>query len=172
MLELVGDQWSEIGFNVHAKPADRETLRNRIFAGQTLMSIFYGIDNGVPIATLPPTSYAPTSQADQPQWPTWGQHYETKGDAGEAPDLPEAKRLMALFEEWQGTFEPDRQSAIWSEMLDIWTGQCFTIGMVPEVRQPMAVRGTLRNVPEEAIFNWEPQGQIGLYRPDTFFYGD
>ena len=79
---------------------------------------------------------------------------------------------MALFEEWQGTFEPERQSAIWAEMLDIWTSQCFTLGLVQEVRQPMAVRGNLRNVPKEAIFNWEPQGQIGLYRPDTFFYGE
>ena len=39
------------------------------------------------------------------------------------------------------------------------------------VRQPIAVNAKLRNLPEEAIFNWEPQGQIGIYRPDTFFYG-
>ena len=37
---------------------------------------------------------------------------------------------------------------------------------------PLAVRAGLRNVPAEAVFNWEPQGQIGLYRPDTFFYAD
>ena len=34
VLELVGDQWREIGIVIHAKPADRETLRNRIFAGR------------------------------------------------------------------------------------------------------------------------------------------
>ena len=39
--------------------------------------------------------------ADQPQWPKWGQYYETKGAAGEPPDLPEAKRLLELFEQWQ-----------------------------------------------------------------------
>ena len=114
----------------------------------------------------------PTSQANQAQWPKWGQHYETKGAAGEPPDLPEARRLMELFLEWQGTFEPERQAAIWSEMLDLYTSQCFTLGLVQEVRQPLAVRRDLRNLPKEAIFNWEPQGQIGLYRPDTFFYAD
>jgi hypothetical protein len=31
-------------------------LQNRIFSGEALMSIFYGIDNGVPVATLPPSS--------------------------------------------------------------------------------------------------------------------
>ncbi len=155
-----------------AKPSDRETLRNRIFAGETLMTIFYGIDNGMPTAAMPPREFAPTSQADQAQWPKWGQYYETKGAAGEAPDLPEAKRLMELFEEWQGSFEPERQAAIWAEMLDLYTSQCFTLGLVQEVRQPLAVRHDLRNVPKEAIFNWEPQGQIGLYRPDTFFYAE
>ncbi len=169
-LELVRDQWSEIGFQIHAKPSDRETLRNRLFAGEALMSIFYGIDNGTPTASMPPADFAPTSQANQPQWPRWGQFYETKGAAGEAPDLPEAQRLLALFADWQNTFEPERQTAIWQEMLDLYTSQCFTLGLVQEVRQPLAVRDKLRNLPREAIFNWEPQGQIGLYRPDTFFY--
>jgi peptide/nickel transport system substrate-binding protein len=169
-LELVRDQWSEIGFQIHAKPSDRETLRNRLFAGEALMSIFYGIDNGTPTASMPPADFAPTSQANQPQWPRWGQFYETKGAAGEAPDLPEAQRLLALFADWQNTFEPGRQTAIWQEMLDLYTSQCFTLGLVQEVRQPLAVRDKLRNLPRAAIFNWEPQGQIGLYRPDTFFY--
>jgi peptide/nickel transport system substrate-binding protein len=172
VLELVRDDWREIGIVIHAKPSDRETLRNRIFAGETLMTIFYGIDNGMPTAAMPPNEFAPTSQANQAQWPKWGQHYETKGAAGEPPDLPEAKRLMELFLEWQGTFEPERQAAIWAEMLDLYTSQCFTLGLMQEVRQPLAVRRDLRNLPKEAIFNWEPQGQIGLYRPDTFFYAE
>ena len=57
-------------------------------------------------------------------------------------------------------------------MLDVYTSQCFTLGLIEGVRQPLAVRNTLRNLPEEAIFNWEPQAQLGIYRPDTFFYGD
>jgi len=171
-LELVRDQWSEIGFVIHAKPSDRETLRNRVFAGEALMTISYGTDNGTPTASMPPREFAPTNQADQPQWPRWGQYYETKGAAGEPPELPEAKRLLELFQEWQATYEPERQAAIWQEILDLYTSQCFTLGLIQEVPQPLAVRSTLRNVPDRAIFNWEPQGQIGLYRPDTFFYSD
>jgi peptide/nickel transport system substrate-binding protein len=172
VLELVRDQWADAGIVIHAKPSDRETLRNRVFAGEALMTIFYGIDNGMPTATMPPRDFAPTSQADQPQWPKWGQHYETKGAAGEPPDLPEAQRLLELFGEWQTTFAPERQAAIWQEMLDLYTSQCFTLGLMQEVRQPLAMRDKLRNLPAEAVFNWEPQGQIGLYRPDTFFYAD
>ena len=172
VLELIRDQWSDLGFAIHPKPSDRETLRNRVFAGEALMTIFYGIDNGMPTSVMPPNEFAPTSQADQAQWPKWGQYYETKGAAGEPPSLPEAKRLLELFEQWQDTYDPERQAAIWGEMLDLYTSQCFTLGLIQEVRQPVATRSKLRNLPEEAIFNWEPQGQIGLYRPDTFFYAD
>jgi peptide/nickel transport system substrate-binding protein len=170
ILELIRDQWAEIGFKIYSKPSEREVLRNRIFSGEALMSIFYGIDNGMPTAVMPPRDFAPTSQADQPQWPKWGQYYETKGAAGEPPDLPEAKRLMDLFRQWNDAVETEQQAAIWDQMLDLYTSQCFTLGLIKDVRQPLAVRADLRNVPEKAIFNWEPQGQIGLYRPDTFFY--
>lgn len=170
VLELIRDQWADIGFKITSKPSEREVLRNRIFSGDALMTIFYGNDNGTPTAVMPPSAFAPTSQFDQPQWPRWGQYYETKGQAGEPPALPEAKRLMELFQEWTMTFAPERQKAIWEEMLDIYTSQCFTLGLVGDVRQPVAVRNGLRNVPQEAIFNWEPQGQFGIYRPDTFFY--
>ncbi len=172
MLELIRDQWQDVGISIHAKPTDREVLRNRTFSGESLMTIGYGIDNGMPTAAMPPRDFAPTSQADQPQWPKWGQYYETKGSAGEPPALPEAKRLLELFQEWGSTYEPRRQLAIWDQMLDLYTSQCYTLGLIDEVPQPLAVRKALRNVPEQAIFNWEPQAQIGLYRPDTFFYGD
>jgi peptide/nickel transport system substrate-binding protein len=170
ILELIRDQWAEIGMKIHSKPSDREVLRNRIFSGDALMTIFYGIDNGVPTAIMPPKDFAPTSQADQPQWPKWGQYYETKGAAGEPPDLPEAKQLMDLYNRWNVTFDRGEQQAIWDKVLDLYTSQCFTIGLVGEVRQPVAVRASLHNLPDEGVFNWEPHGQIGIYRPDTFFY--
>ena len=133
------------------------------------MSMFFGIDNGVPTAALPPRDFAPTSQGDQLQWPKWGQHYETKGEAGEPPDLPEAKRLMELYHEWT-TASDERQDEIWQEMLKIYAGQCYTVGLVSGVLQPVAARATLRNVPKEAIFNYEPHGQFGIYLLDTFWY--
>ena len=46
-----------------------------------------------------------------------------------------------------------------------------TVGLVSGVLQPIAARQNLRNLPEEAIFNWEPYGQFGIYLPDTFWYG-
>jgi peptide/nickel transport system substrate-binding protein len=171
VVELVRDQWAEIGFKITAKPSDRQIMRSRVYAGTALMSMFFGIDNGVPTAIMPPKDYAPTSQGDQLQWPKWGQHHETQGAAGEPPDLPEAKRLMELYKAWT-TATGERQAEIWHEMLGIYSSQCYTIGLVANVQQPVAARASLRNLPEQAIFNWEPHGQFGIYGLDTFWYAE
>jgi peptide/nickel transport system substrate-binding protein len=171
VLELVRDQWREVGFKITAKPSDRQIMRSRVYAGTALMSMFFGIDNGVPTAILPPKDFAPTSQGDQLQWPKWGQHFETQGASGELPDLPEAKRLLELYHEWAVSIGA-RQEEIWHEMLKIYAAQCYTIGLVANVQQPVAVRAKLHNLPEQAVFNFEPHGQFGIYGLDTFFYAD
>ena len=171
MLELIADQWLQIGFKISSKPSDRQIMRQRVYAGSALMSMFFGIDNGVPTSSMPPKDFAPTSQGDQLQWPSWGQHYETKGEAGEPPDLPEAKQLMDLYQEWI-TASEERQEEIWREMLKIYAGQCFTIGLVSNVMQPIAARANLKNLPKEALYNFEPHGQFGIYLPDTFWYAN
>jgi peptide/nickel transport system substrate-binding protein len=171
VLELITDQWAEIGFKIASKPSDRQIMRSRVYAGTALMSMFFGIDNGVPTSAMPPRDFAPTSQGDQLQWPKWGQYYETKGEAGEPPDLPEAKRLFELYQEWI-TASEDREVEIWQEMLGIYASQCYVIGLVADVPQPIAARATLKNLPKEAIYNFEPHGQFGIYLPDTFWYDD
>jgi hypothetical protein len=36
--------------------------------------------------------------------------------------------------------------------------------------QPVAADERLRNLPAEAIYNWEPGAQFGIYRPDSFWF--
>ena len=52
----------------------------------------------------------------------------------------------------------------------VWRDQIFTIGLVAQVPQPVLVSEGLVNVPAEAMFNWNPGAQFGLYRPETFFW--
>lgn len=168
--ELVRDMWRKIGISIHVKPSEREVLRNRVFTGDAVMTIERGTDNGLPTAEMPPDAYAPTNQFDQLQWPKWGQYYETSGQAGEQPDLPAAKKLMELYGQWVASDTPAQRAQVWKEILPLYADQCFTIGTVASVQQPIAVRKTLRNVPEKAIWNWEPQAQFGLYAPETFWF--
>ena len=46
------------------------------------------------------------------------------------------------------------------------------IGLVAAVPQIVVVNSQLRNVPESAFYNWEPGSYFGIYRPDTFWFGD
>ena len=139
VLELVETTWAEVGIKLYTKPLQREVLRNRIFAGKTLMAVWSGLENGVPNADMSPDELAPTSQV-QLQWPRWGQFVESGGEVGEAVDLSEARVLSALNEEWKTGPPRERREAIWHEMLGIRAEQVYTLGIVAGVPQPVVVR--------------------------------
>ena len=171
VLELIHDSWLEAGIKIYTKPSQREVFRNRVFSGDTVMSIWFGLENGVPTALSSPAEIAPTSQ-QQLQWPKWGQYAETKGASGEAPDMAAPKKLLALLENWRNAASIAAKGEIWHEMLDIWTENVFSIGLISGVLQPIVVADDLKNVPEEGIYNWDPGAQFGMYRPDTFFFAE
>ncbi|MEP5699581.1 MAG: ABC transporter substrate-binding protein, partial [Sneathiella sp.] len=169
VLELIRDSWREIGISLFIKPSQRSVFRNRIFAGETILSVWSGFENGVPTAASSPAVLATTSQTSY-QWPKWGQYFETKGQSGEPADIPEAKRLNALYEKWQNAATREIQAEAWQEMLEIHAEQQFTIGVVSGILQPIVVKNILMNVPKKAIFNWDPGAQFGIYHPDLFWF--
>lgn len=171
VLELVTDSWREIGVKLHTKPSQREVMRNRIYAGETVMSISSGLENGVPTADMDPGGLAPTSQV-QYQWPKWGQYNETIGRMGEPVDMPEGEHLMALHRKWLNATNSAARKKVWHEMLQIHADQVFSIGLISGVLQPVVVRDTLRNVPEKGIYNWDPGAHFGIYEPDCFWFAD
>ena len=192
VLELIRDSWRRIGIRLFAKPLQLTLFRRRVFSGETLMSIDKGIENGLATSAMSPWELAPTSQ-QQLEWPKWGQYYETKGKAGEAPDLPSAVRLKELYENWLGAAtQPDQsrirpalvssasttvgaavqpdQSQIWHTMLQISADEVYSIGTVAGVLQPIVVSEKLHNVPDEGIYNWDPGAFFGIYKPDGFWF--
>jgi len=169
VLELIHDTWLKAGIKLFTKPLQREVFRNRIFAGSTLVSVWGGLENGLPTADMTPEALAPTNQI-QLQWPKWGQFFETGGKVGEPVDLPEAKELLALNEEWLVAADKNARAEIWHKMLEILADQVFSIGLVAAVPQPVVVNKALRNVPQKGVYNWEPGAHFGIYRPDTFWF--
>ena len=171
ILQLVQENWLELGIKAYVKPLQRQVLRNRIFAGETLMALWFGLENGIPSADMSPHEFAPTSQ-QQYQWPKWGQYFETSGKVGEPPNLPEAERLLGLFDAWREAPTTEARREIWHQILEIYSEQVFSIGIIAAVPQPVVADEDLRNLPDEAIFNWEPGAQFGIHRPDTFWFDD
>jgi peptide/nickel transport system substrate-binding protein len=169
VLELVGSTWRKVGVKLFSKPLQREVFRNRIYSGETLMSVWGGLENGLPTPDMSPGPLAPTRQ-DQYQWPKWGQFHETNGNVGEPPDMPAAEQLMKLNEQWLSSSSTEERKKIWQLMLDIRADEVFTIGIVAGVPQPVVVNRKLRNVPKKGIYNWDPGAHFGIYHPDTFWF--
>ena len=169
ILEMIRETWREVGIKLFPKPSQREVLRNRVFSGEALMSVWSGIENGLASADVSPEELAPTSQ-QQLHWPKFGQHFETGGKSGEAPDIPEVAELLKLNGAWRNASTREERTRIWHRMLAIHSEQQYVIGVINGVSQPVVVRNTLRNVPEKGIYNWDPGAFFGIYRPETFWF--
>jgi peptide/nickel transport system substrate-binding protein len=169
VLELIRETWREAGIKLFSKPSQREAFRTRIFSGETLMSVWSGLDNGLPTPETSPEELAPTNQVHL-QWPKFGQYWETSGKSGVAPDIPEVKELVDLYRGWRAAATSEERARIWQRMLAIHAEQQFTIGVVTAVPQPVVARETLVNVPKDGYYNWDPGAFFGIYRPETFFF--
>ncbi len=169
VLELIAEHWSKVGIKAFVRASQRDIFRRRTYQGETLISVFSGMDNAIANAEMSPQELAPTAQP-QLQWPKWGEYYETRGKAGEPVDMPEAMEQLERYKSWRILADRDQQREIWHEMLKNYTDQVFSIGTVNNTRQPVVVSKKLRNVPEEGLFTWEPTAYFGAYRPDTFWF--
>ncbi|MFK7764984.1 MAG: ABC transporter substrate-binding protein [Roseobacter sp.] len=170
-LAIVTDTWREIGIKLVMRPLDRDILRNRVYSGVSMAAVWFGWDNGLPQFFTPPEYLAPTHQ-EFFAWPKWGQYYQTGGDVGEAPDMPEAQRLMDLNYDWSHTEDPTERARIWREMLNIHAENQFGIGILSQAPQPIVVSETLMNVPESGTWAWDPGAHFGIHRVDEFYYED
>jgi len=170
-LAIITDTWRDLGVKLIMRPLDRDILRNRVFSGVTMASVWFGWDNGIPQSYTPPSYLAPTDQVFF-AWPKWGQYYQTRGAAGEPVDMEPAKRLMDLNKRWAAVEDPNDRARVWREMLEIHSQQQYGIGILSEAPQPVVVSDRLRNVPEFGKWAWEPGAHFGIHRVDEFFFAD
>jgi peptide/nickel transport system substrate-binding protein len=170
-LAIITDTWREIGIKLVMRPLDRDILRNRVYAGVSMAAVWFGWDNGLPQSYTSPAYLAPTQQ-EFFAWPKWGQYYQTRGSVGEPPDMEPAKRLMELSWQWDHTTDPEKRRDAWEKMLAIHAEYQFAIGILSEAPQPVVVSNRLRNVPQDAIWAWEPGAHFGVHRIDEFYFED
>ncbi|WP_421781479.1 ABC transporter substrate-binding protein [Kiloniella litopenaei] len=171
ILELIADSWLKIGVKLYPKPSQREVLRNRIFSGETNMSLWYGNLNGMLSPHSSPAELVPRQQQSF-QWPKWGQYVETKGNAGEEVDIIQAQELNNLYILWFRAQSTAEKKDIWERILEINAEETYTIGLVAEIPQPIALSNKLMNVPENGFYNWEPGALLGVYKPDGFWFDE
>ena len=169
VLELIRDHYREIGIALYIRSSQRDVFRSRALGGEVMVSVWQGLDNGVPTADMAPDQLAPTS-GDQLQWPLWGIWYASAEGQGQAPDLPEVQALLRLMADWGNSTSTEQRAQIWARMLALRADQVFSIGTVNGALQPVVSSSRLRNVPTDGLYGFEPTSYFGAYLPDTFFY--
>lgn len=169
VLQLITDHWSKVGLKLVIRTSQTDVLRSRVIGGTTMMTMASGLDNGTPTADMNPRSLAPTSH-EQMQWPQWGIFVESHGEKGTQADLPEAKELSALYEQWHKSVDQAAKADIWHKMLALYTDQVFSIGIVNATQQPIVTSSKLRNMPDKGLYSFDPTCYFGIYGVDTFWF--
>ncbi len=169
VLELIQDNWLKAGVKLYSRPSQREVFRNRVYAGESILSVWSGLSNAVPTPETSPYELVPTEQ-DQLQWPQFGIYYQTSGQAGVKPDMPEVLELAELHDAWRNAGTSQEREGIWHRILRLYTDGVYTIGIVNGVQRPVVVTDYLKNVPEVGVYNWDPGAAFGVYKPDTFWF--
>lgn len=169
VLELITDHYREIGLKVFIRSSQRDIFRRRAAAGETLLSVFNGLDNALATSNMSPKELAPTDEA-QLQWPKWGQYISTDEKSGEPIDEDAAMVQLQLYNKWMIASDDEERTRIWHNMLEGYSDQVFSIGTINNSRQPVVVNNDLRNVPQEGVYAWEPTSYFGIYKPDTFWF--
>jgi peptide/nickel transport system substrate-binding protein len=168
VLELVKDSWAAIGVRLLTKTQQVDVLRRRVFAGETIMSIASGVDNGVPKPDMSPIEFVPANQMAL-QWSQWGNYVEMGGRAGQPIDMERPRQLLELYRRWVRADSEEDRGEIWRRILAINAEDTYSIGLVSEVPQPVLVSRRLRNVPETGLYNFDPGAFFGIYHMDGFW---
>ena len=168
VLELITDHYREIGIALFIRGSQRDIFRSRIMGGDVMMSVWQGLDLGLPAADMPPSELAPSSD-DQLQWPSWGLYYMSGHSQGSPAELPLVQQLRALLDEWMQSTTTKQRTRIWEQMLEIHADQVFSIGTVNGTLQPVVRTARLRNLPEKGLFGFVPTSYFGAYMPDSFW---
>ena len=171
VMELVRDNWADLGIKMFTRTSQRDIFRSRVAAGSTIMSVWAGVDNGAPTSDHSPAAFVPTDPY-QLQWPSWGTYTSTRGKAGEPVDDPAAVRLVTLYRNWLVAGDEPEKRAIWDEILDINADRVFAIGVVTATLVPVVVSNRLKNVPESGISSFDPYAYFGVYEMDAFWLTD
>ncbi len=170
-VELIVDNFRDIGIRLFYRSAQRELFRRRVLIGETVLSLWHGVDNGLAGPDTEPDAFAPTNRG-QYQWPRFGQFVETSGRTGDPIDMPDVQELATLYKAWQKSETRAEREAIWRKMLRLHADQVYSIGVVNSTLQPIIASRRLRNLPDSAWYSFEPGAFLGMHRPDAFWLAD
>jgi len=164
ITELVKEYWQAIGVEINVKSITRTLLTPKVTANEEPMGLWHGdmvSDHLIPRDTR---WFIGAYRDDCCMCPLWSQWYEGGGKAGEQPPdwwMEKAK----WFEDFKSTLDP----ALIGKILQSQADNLWSIGTVCDAPQPVIVRDTLMNVPEDGVWAYDSMWTAPQY-PMTWFF--
>jgi peptide/nickel transport system substrate-binding protein len=165
--ELVAEHWREIGVNLVLKEVLLKTLLQREQSLDLDMTLWHmgGLSDALYITR--PRDFAPHTASWQFWGIDWARWYESDGKEGTEPP-PIIKRTLELYELMNETIDEEQQIAYGKELGSILAENLWNFGTVGMIPKPVLVKDYLRNVPEEAMWDWAYM-YLDVVHPEQFF---
>ena len=168
LLELVVEQWKEVGLNTTLKLMNRDLYWPRAIGNQVMVNV-WGTGSVFPL--MNPDNLL--AYNEKSFWaPQFGINYQTGGAAGE--EAPEAmKRGQELFDEIMVTTDPVKQQELGQELVRDATENMWVINTVGGAPVPVVVKNNFKNVwvGPDYTASWIVMTP-GNQQPSTYYFDD
>ncbi|MCC9076591.1 ABC transporter substrate-binding protein [Litorilinea aerophila] len=154
-VQMITDQWKQIGIRAIPKEEDRTLFSQRGLAGEEMDMGVWIMDRCL-TPLIEPWYFLPYQGGTPPSTAAlWWQWYQSRGEQGEEPPA-EVKRQYELYDLIKGA-SPDELPALAEEFFDNASENIWFIGTVGVLPHVGIVKNNFRNVPEEAVSDWLQQ---------------
>lgn len=167
-LELVVEQWNEIGLNTTLKTMNRDLYWPRAIGNEVMINT-WGTGSVFPL--MNPDNLLAFNEKSfwGPQFGIW---YQTGGVSGEEP--PEnMKKGQELFNQIMTTVDFDEQNRLGQELVRNATENMWVINVVGQLPGPIVIKNNFKNVWEgtDYISSWITMTP-GNQNPPTYYFDD
>ena len=167
-LELIVEQWNEIGLNTTLKTVNRDLYWPRAIGNEVMINV-WGTGSIFPL--MNPDNLLAFNEKSfwGPQFGIW---YQTGGASGEEP--PEVmKKGQELYNQIMTTTDFDEQNRLGQELVRDATENMWVINVAGQMPGPIVIKNNFKNVwvDKDYISSWIVMTP-GNQNPSTYYFDD
>lgn len=168
-IEMVVENWKEIGINVETRQISGELQGQRAPANMLDATVWHGDMATDMLFPLYPYYYLPYVPAwSKTIWPEWARWFQTEGESGQEPPA-EIKELRDHWEEIMTEPDKDRRAELSEIILETQAEKLWTIGTVGKTPWAIVASENLSNLPEDVLWCWDTLWTISR-DPEQFYF--
>ncbi len=166
-VNMICEQWKEIGIRAIPKEEDRTLFNERGVAGVEMDMGIWMMDRCI-TPLMEPWFFLPFKGGTPPSTAAaWWDWYQTGGAQGEEPP-EEVKAQYALYDQCKGA-SPDALPPLAEQFFDNASENIWFIGTVGRLPNVGVCKNKFRNVPEVAVQDWAIMS-LGNTNPEQYFW--